>query len=251
MVRVEHSCMEDFNGLASSLAAGVSDVRGCLILSHDGLVLGAHPEDGEALAKAAWLRFATVGDPERGFAQFGTETWCYVRRGPYAAFALVGPGARPGLVIDHMEQVLLAAEEARNSREGVRTEPEAPAPAAPVSKPRTPLHPERPLEEPVVIAADVAPAPVAEAARPAPAEATAPPADAPGPATAEAPAPAPGPAADAEPAPSTQPSAAPEPSEGAPEAAWPLGEGDEDVDRFSLAREFSQLLQDDPDGADG
>jgi predicted regulator of Ras-like GTPase activity (Roadblock/LC7/MglB family) len=38
MVLMEHIRMEDFNGLAASLAAGVSDVRGCLILSRDGLV---------------------------------------------------------------------------------------------------------------------------------------------------------------------------------------------------------------------
>ena len=90
--------MEDFNALASSLAQGVGDVRGCLILSRDGLVLGAHPAEAEGVTTPAWVRFAAIGDPERGFAQFGMETWCYVRRGPYAGFALVGPrgAARPG-----------------------------------------------------------------------------------------------------------------------------------------------------------
>ena len=215
--------MEDFNGLASSLAAGVSDVRGCLIVSRDGLVLGAHPDDGEAQAKSAWVRFASLGDPERGFAQFGTETWCYVRRGPYAAFAVVGLGARPGLVIDHMEQVLLAAEETRNRREGVRAEPATPAPAtAPSGKPRTPLHPERPLEEPVVITADVAP--------PAHAAVVQPPAGAPDPP----------PLAGFEGSPAE-----------APEGDGMVGDGDDEVDRFSLEREFGQLLQDDEDGADG
>jgi hypothetical protein len=105
--------MEDFNALASSLAAGVVDVRGCLILSRDGLVLGAYPSEAETQTKPAWLRFATMGDPERGFAQFGSETWCYVRRGPYAAFA-VGPGARPGWS-STTSAVLLAAEQARGN----------------------------------------------------------------------------------------------------------------------------------------
>jgi hypothetical protein len=261
MVHEEHACMEDFNGLASSLAAGVSDVRGCLILSRDGLVVGSHPADGEAQAKPAWVRFAALGDPERGFAQFGTETWCYVRRGPYAAFAVVGPGARPGLVIDHMEQVLLAAEEARNSRAAVRAEP-AP-PAAPSGKPRTQLHPERPVEEPVVITADVGSAAAQRAAPPAavPAVSEAPPAaDAPP----EPPAPPPvAPADEPEPAPAApEPTAdsgdeRPEPTpDGAPEgpslgSAWDVDDGEDDVDRFSLAREFGQLLQEDDDGADG
>ena len=112
--------MEDFNALAMSLAAGMADVRGCLILSGDGLVLGAHPAESERTTTRAWIRFATIGDPERGFVQFGTETWCYVRRAPYAGFALAGPEERAGLVIDHMEQVLLAAEELRSRQEGLR-----------------------------------------------------------------------------------------------------------------------------------
>jgi hypothetical protein len=52
--------------------------------------------------------------------QFGTETWCYVRRAPYAGFAVAGPEERAGLVIEHMEQVLEAAEERRSRQEGPR-----------------------------------------------------------------------------------------------------------------------------------
>jgi hypothetical protein len=145
--------LEDFNALASSLAQGVGDVRGCLILSRDGLVLGAHPADAEGVTTPAWVRFAAIGDPERGFAQFGTETWCYVRRGPYAGFALVGHAARPGLVIDHMDQVLLAAEEGRSRHEGMRATEAVPGAMAPQSKPRSHLHPEHRTSEPLVIEA--------------------------------------------------------------------------------------------------
>ena len=141
--------MEDFNALAVSLGHGMADVRGCLILSRDGLVLGAHPAESERTTTRAWIRFAAIGDPERGFAQFGTETWCYVRPGPYAGFAVSGPGVRPGLVIDHMEQVLLAAEESRSRHEGLRgTEA---ATVAPQSKPRSYLHPEHAAPDPLVI----------------------------------------------------------------------------------------------------
>ena len=110
--------MEDFNVLAISLGQGMADVRGCLVLSRDGLVLGAHPAESERATTRAWIRFATIGDPERGFVQFGTETWCYVRRAPYAGFAVAGPEERAGLVIDHMEQVLQAAEERRSRQDG-------------------------------------------------------------------------------------------------------------------------------------
>lgn len=127
--------MEDFTALAARVAASVGELRGCLILSRDGLVLGSYPEEHEALVKSAWLRFAALGEAEQGFVEFGAEIWCYVRRGPYAAFALTGTGARPGLVIDEMEACLLRAEEER-SHPGPLRVPEAQA--APVSKPRTP-----------------------------------------------------------------------------------------------------------------
>lgn len=131
--------MEEFSALAARVAASVGELRGCLILSRDGLVLGAFPEGEEGLVKPAWLRFATLGEPDKGFVEFGDEVWGYVRRGPYAAFAVTGTGTRPGLLIDQLEQVLLAAEEARSRREALRL-PEVPA--APSGKPRTSLHPE-------------------------------------------------------------------------------------------------------------
>lgn len=155
--------MEDFNVLAISLGQGMADVRGCLVLSRDGLVLGAHPAESERATTRAWIRFATIGDPERGFVQFGTETWCYVRRAPYAGFAVAGPEERAGLVIDHMEQVLEAAEERRSRQEGLReTEAEAEAETeaeavAPRSEPAPYLDLEHPAPDPLVI--DV-PAPI-------------------------------------------------------------------------------------------
>jgi len=131
--------MEEFSALAARVAASVGELRGCLILSRDGLVLGAYPEGEEGLVKPAWLRFAAIGEPEKGFVEFGDEVWAYARRGPYATFAVTGPGVRPGLVLDQLEQMLLKAEEVRSRREALKI-PDAPA--APSSKPRTPLHPE-------------------------------------------------------------------------------------------------------------
>jgi hypothetical protein len=258
--------MEDFNALAVALGAGIADVRACLILSGDGLVLGAHPATAEVDARPARIKLAAIGEPERGFLQFGAEVWCYVRRGPYAALTVSGTAARPGLVMDQMEQVLLAAEESRAHRESVRADAAAAAPPVPTTRPRTPLHPEpKPIEEPVVVRAD--PVPSAEV-RPGPARA-------PDMSTAAAfadllaapqPAPptrAPDPVADLgpsfvqpDPTPSVPPSTAPAtvaepapPAARGPTAVEP--EDPEEVDRFSLAREFSRLLQDDQDPADG
>ena len=42
--------MSDYSALAQRVSTSISGVRGCLMLSRDGLVLGADPEDVEALA---------------------------------------------------------------------------------------------------------------------------------------------------------------------------------------------------------
>ena len=39
--------MDEYSALAQRVAMTMDDVRGCLLLSRDGLVLGAFPEDGE------------------------------------------------------------------------------------------------------------------------------------------------------------------------------------------------------------
>jgi len=249
MLSMEHT-VEDFNALAETLAAGVGDARGSLILSRDGLVLGAHPAEGESRVKPAWLRFASLGEPERGFVQFGTEIWSFVRRGPYAAFVVTGTAVRPGLVIDQIEQALLTAEEARARRE---VPPEPPPPSTlPQSRPRAPLHPEpRSVEQPVVIDAEPAlepegaPEQVPTATSPgSEVQSSAPP---PGPSAGS---PTPEPAGEA-----PSPTASDEPTEPSRRAGvWASGGGeadDEEVDRFSLTREFSQLLQEGPDAADG
>jgi len=225
--------MEDLSALAARLAAGVGDVRGCLIVSRDGLVMGAYPEDAETQLKPAWLRFATVGEPDRSFVQFGDEIWCYVRRGAYAAFVVSSVAIRPGLVLDQIDQLLLAAEGSRSRGEALRV-PDAPV--APSSKPRTPMHsePSR-LDDPVLIRSDTAVVGAAGASEP-PLDVSAS-SDEPDPDDAtESPTPR-------DP---SRGSVWAQPSDGVPEDA-----GDEEVDRVLLAREFSQLLQEGEGGADG
>jgi hypothetical protein len=161
--------MEEFSALAARVAASVGDLRGVLILSRDGLVLGAFPDGDEALVKPAWLRFAGLGEPDKGFVEFADELWAYVRRGPYASFAVTGVHVRPGLVMDQLEQMLLAAEEVRSRREALRLPDAAPAPSG---KPRTSLHADpRPAPQPLQAAPQplqAAPEPTASApARPA------------------------------------------------------------------------------------
>lgn len=223
--------MEDFAALASRIAVSFNDLRGVLIVSRDGLVLGAFPPDAEQEMKPAWLRFATLGDSEKGFLEFSDELWVYVRRGPYGAFALGGTAIRPGLVIDQLEQALLQAEEARAKKDALKI-PDAPS--APSGKPRTSLHKEAkpPVEQHVA-------AETKQIAAGGPGGGSDPGVEA-----------APAGGGPHEPEPEPEPTAPePEPAAKAPseEAPGPdpkpTSSEDGEVDRVLLAQEFSRLLQ--------
>lgn len=250
--------MDDYSGLAARVAAGVGGLRGCLILSRDGLVLGAYPSDDDSVAKPSWLRFAMLGEPERSFVEFGDQVWVYVHRGPYAAFAIADAGVRPGLVMDELEQALMTAEQARTKREGMRA-PEGGAVTAtptPVG-PRTTLHPTPAPSPPIVVpvAAEAAEALRTERAMPtrppsAPAAASAAPRQADP--REEAPGP-PIPAADGPEAPTGETPAPGTPKHETPKLmttpVTPDRSSDDEeeaggeVDRVMLAQEFSGLLQ--------
>src|ERR687891_616263 len=103
----------DFGALASRMAAGLEGVRACLIVSGDGLSLGAHPEHAEPAARGVWERLSAVGDPHRRFMHVGDELWVVARRGWYAALLIASPQVKPGLVLDRLEAYLRTAEEAR------------------------------------------------------------------------------------------------------------------------------------------
>jgi hypothetical protein len=111
----------DFSALASRIAAS-SDVLGCLILSQDGIVLGSFPPVDDNRTKPAWLRFAALGAPSRGFIQMsGEELWAYASVGPYSAFAVATGQTKPGVLLDYLEQALLVAAEQRDRREVLQT----------------------------------------------------------------------------------------------------------------------------------
>lgn len=213
--------MSDYSALAQRVSLSIAGIRGCLMLSRDGLILGAHPEgEPEADLRTAWVRFAGVGDPERSYVEFPDQIWAFVRRGSYAAFAVAEVGVRPGVLVDTLEQALLSAEQERVvDREAMRL-PEAPS--APTGKPRTSLHmPDRqPTPEPEVARADVADDVPASETPPQEEVASTPPPE----------------IADAQPE-------EPEPAdEDVPEAQQGKEEESE-VDRILLAKEFAGLLQ--------
>ena len=148
--------MDEYAALAQRVVLTMDDVRGCLVLSRDGMVLGAYPEEDEQSFKPAWLKFVNVGEARRGFVEFSDQMWAYVHRGPYAAFVVAGTAIRPGVLLDQLEQAVLAAEESRAKKGDTLKVPDAPG--APSGRPRTSLHPsDRP---------QVAPAPAGTAPPP-------------------------------------------------------------------------------------
>jgi hypothetical protein len=227
--------MSDYSVLAQRVSLSTAGVRGCLMLSRDGMVLGAYPEgESETQLRAAWVRFAAVGDPERSYVEFPDQIWAFVRRGSYGAFAVADVEVRPGVLVDTLEQALMAAEQERAlDRETMRL-PDVPT--APSGKPRTILHrPERPSTpepEPVIVRSEridaVASPGVAPDVAPAAPEAE--------------------PSA-GEPSPGVDEGASPAAEDGAPATADEgpdAQEGKEDeseVDRILLAKEFAGLLQ--------
>jgi hypothetical protein len=132
--------MDEFAALAQRVVLTMDDVRGCLVLSRDGMVLGAFPDDQEAELKPAWLRFTHVGEARKGFVEFSDQLWAFVHRGPYAAFVVTGTSVRPGVMLDQLEQAVIAAEEARAKQKEITLKvPDAAS--APSGRPRTSLHP--------------------------------------------------------------------------------------------------------------
>ena len=48
--------MDEYAALAQRVVLTMDDVRGCLVLSRDGMVLGDYPEEDEQAFKPAWLK---------------------------------------------------------------------------------------------------------------------------------------------------------------------------------------------------
>jgi hypothetical protein len=119
----------DFAALTQAVVAGLSDIRSCLMVSRDGLALGASPATEEGRTLEVWTRIAALGDVERGFVTIRDEVWVFCRRGAYGAVATAPSTARPGIILDSLEQMVLKAEEARVRKEGLRGAPERETPA--------------------------------------------------------------------------------------------------------------------------
>jgi hypothetical protein len=135
--------MDDYAALLERVCFTLPKVLGCVLLSDDGLVLSAYPDDGHSVAEAAWLHFSALDEPQRGFLTFPDQVWAYVRHGAYAAFVVAEKGVRAGVLLDQLEQVLAAPDVKVPAQTPPHSPPEpirikapparAPSPAGPAS----------------------------------------------------------------------------------------------------------------------
>jgi hypothetical protein len=221
--------MSDYSALARRISSGISGLRGCLMLSRDGMVLGAEPEDVESDLRSDWVRFAALGDPERSYVEFPDRIWAFVRRGGYAAFAVADAEVRPGVLVDLLDQALMAGEQDRAHDRDTMRVPEAAV--AKSGKPRTKMHRSERAAAPEPAAAPVEATSAAAVEGAASAEVEPPPSP-------EERPPASDQAQDAGPA-DPAPDGPPEADDGARGAR----RDDPEVDRILLAKEFAGLLQ--------
>jgi hypothetical protein len=138
----------DFAALTQAVVAGLSDVRSCLMVSRDGLALGASPAIEEGRTLDVWTRISSLGEVERGFVTVRDEVWVFCRRGPYGAVAIGTATARPGPILDSLEQMVLRAEEARVRKEGFRPAERESSSADAYRGLRTTLHRDRAAASP-------------------------------------------------------------------------------------------------------
>ena len=150
----------DFAALTQAVVAGVADVRACLVVSRDGLSLGSFPPAEEERTLAAWSKLTMLGEIDRGFVTIREEMWVFARRGAYSAVATASSSARPGVILDQLDQLLLSAEEARVRKDVFRAPAERETPALETPRGmRTSLHPEsREVATPTPAPAPTAPA---------------------------------------------------------------------------------------------
>jgi hypothetical protein len=229
--------MNDYSALAQRVSMSIGGIRGCLLLSRDGMVLGAHPEgDAETHIRTSWMRFAAVGDPERSYVEYPDQVWAFVRRGSYSAFAVADAGVRPGVLVDLLDQALMVGEQDRARDRDTMRLPEVPV--APSGKPRISMHKQERPAAPAPVPQDVTSQAVEEAD----------PVEAPPEVTLSAE------AASAPADPETAGNEPPSPEEALPAPAQDVDrrerperpekrEDESEVDRILLAKEFAGLLQ--------
>jgi hypothetical protein len=100
--------MEGFEAFARALSSEIAGLRGCLIATRDGRVLGVHPTGATAVDEA-WRRIARLRACTSMIARFERETWSVAARGSHVALAVVAPSIDAADVISHMERLLAEA----------------------------------------------------------------------------------------------------------------------------------------------
>src|SRR6266498_2949284 len=138
----------DFAALTQAVVAGLPDVRSCLIVSRDGLALGASPATEEGRTLNVWTRIAALGDVERGFVTVRDEVWVFCRRGAYGAVA-TGASSEGATSVENQEAAVSAWARRLMSGAGLERATSGPGPAPAEASPNISFHepPETSLDE--------------------------------------------------------------------------------------------------------
>jgi hypothetical protein len=162
----------DYAAVAGSAVLGAPGIRVCLLVSTDGLPLGAYPATDERRAASAWTRLSSLGRVARGFVVVDDEMWAFHQDERHGVLLLADPKVRAAVLLEVADQVLITVrevgglspadgEEGRGGHDGRDLRDLRP----PVERRlRTTLHPDaRQLTEPAVAepASDRVPAVVA------------------------------------------------------------------------------------------
>jgi hypothetical protein len=108
--------MEGFEAFARALGSEVAELRGCLMATRDGRVLGVYPA-GSTNVDAAWRRIAPLRACTSAVVRFERETWCVVGHGAHVAVAIVAISTDPLVVVERMELLLTAVDRASAENE--------------------------------------------------------------------------------------------------------------------------------------
>jgi hypothetical protein len=96
----------DYAAVAGSAVLGTPGIRVCLLVSTDGLPLGAYPATDERRAASVWTRLSSLGRVRRGFVTVDDEMWAFDQNEHHGVLLIADPKARAAILLEVAGQVL-------------------------------------------------------------------------------------------------------------------------------------------------
>lgn len=123
------SPLDAYTALAHRVVSGGDDIRGCIVMSKDGLLLAAIPDDEDT--QRAWSRFISIGLPVRGVVEFKDSSWIQCSDDRVMTFVVTGPQVRAGIIMSRLDQELGRMDHAPVMTASLSLAPSPPSAATP------------------------------------------------------------------------------------------------------------------------